>query len=211
MSTVIDLTHPVIDQMPVFPGDPPVSITRHHDYQNGYLVSRLVMGTHTGTHIDAPVHNIRGAQAVDEMPIERFFGTALVIDLTQMSACEDISSQHLAPFTDKVSGVSAVIIKTGWGRRFGQDDFFTSFSGLSESAVDWFCTNGISLIGLETPSVHAERHREIHERMLSRGIVVVESLAGVDKIRRDYVEFFAVPLRLEGLDGSPVRAFAVEA
>jgi kynurenine formamidase len=210
MRTVIDLSHPVVDGMPVFPGDPLVSVSRHHEYQNGYLVNRIMMGTHAGTHIDAPVHNIRGAATVDEIPIAQFIGKAFVADMVQTAACADISGFHLARYTGKVSGISAVIIKSGWGSHYGKDDFFTSFPGLDESAVDWFCANGIRLVGLETPSVHPVRHREIHEHLLSRGIVVVESLAHVDRISHDYVTFYAVPLNLAGLDGSPVRAFAVE-
>jgi len=208
---IIDLTHDITHQMAVFPADPAVGVLRHHNYQNGYMVSQVIFGTHTGTHVDAPVHKIRGGTAVDEVPIDRFVQKAYVMDITSLKPLEEITRKRLEPHAGKMASVSAVIIKTGWGVHFGKNDFFTSFPGISESGVNWFLENGIKLIGLESPSVNAVKHAEIHTLLLENDIYIVESLANVDRITKEYVELCAVPLRLKGLDGSPVRAFAVEA
>ncbi len=210
MGKIVDLSHDITHQMKVFPADPAVGILRHHDYQNGYFVSQVIFGTHTGTHIDVPVHKIKGGMTVDEVPIEKFTGRALVMDIPGLKPLEEITPAHLDKYAAKLDGVRAVILRTGWGQHFAQDDFFTSFPGLSEEAVDWFDTHKIRLIGLESPSVNALKHQEIHTLLLKKNILIVESLANVDKIRKEYVDFFAVPLKLKGLDGSPVRAFAVE-
>ncbi len=207
---IIDLTHDITHQMPVFPADPAVGVLRHHDYQNGYFVSQVIFGTHTGTHIDVPIHKIKGGRPVDQVPIDRFVGRAFVMDLTALKPLEEITRKHLEPFASRVKDVNAVIIKTGWGKHFGGDDFFTSFPGISEEAVSWFVENGITLIGLESPSVNAVKHAEIHTLLLQNDIYIVESLANVDNITKEYVQLFAVPLKLKGLDGSPVRAFAIE-
>jgi arylformamidase len=206
----IDLTHGITNQTPVYPGDPAVGIQTHHDYENGYFVSRITMGTHTGTHIDAPVHKIKGGKTLDEIPVERFAKKAYVMDLTFLKPLEEITCRHLDQFTDKVKGVSAAILKTGWGSRFGKEDFFASFPGISEKAAVWFKENGIDFIGLETPSVNAVRHEEIHTLLLQNDIYIVESLANAEQITAEYVEFYAMPLKFKGLDGSPVRAFAIE-
>lgn len=210
MGKIVDLSYDITHQMKVFPADPAVGILRHHDYQNGYFVSQVIFGTHTGTHIDVPVHKIKGGKTVDEEPIEKFTGRALVMDIPGLKPLEEIKAAHLEPFSGKLGGVHAVILKTGWGKHFGKDDFFTSFPGLSEEAVGWFFSHDIRLIGLESPSVNALKHQEIHTLLLQKEILIVESLANVNQIRKDYVDFFAVPLKLKGLDGSPVRAFAVE-
>ena len=116
----------------------------------------------------------------------------------------------IEPFKEQVKDVDAVILKTGWSSHFGKEDFFSSFPGISESGVDWLIENGIRMVGLESPSVNAIRHQEIHTLLLEKGVVIVESLTNVDQIRKSYVRLFAVPLKLQGLDGSPVRAFAME-
>jgi arylformamidase len=210
MKKIIDLSYDIVHQMPVFPADPAVGILRHHNYQNGYMVSQIIMGTHTGTHIDVPIHKIKGGASVDEIPVSRFTAKAYVMDLTFLKPVEEITDKHLNGFTEKIKCAGAVIFKTGWGRHFGKEDFFTSFPGLSERAVAWLADNSIRLIGIESPSVNAIRHQEIHSSLLQNGILVVESLANVSEITKEYVELFAVPLKLKGLDGSPVRAFAVE-
>jgi len=210
MKRFIDLTHCITHQMPVFPADPAVGVLTHHNYQNGYFVSQIILGTHTGTHIDVPVHKIKGGRTVDEVPVERFAQKAYVMDLTFLKPLEEIKRGHLEKHAEKIRGVNAVIIKTGWGSHFGKEDFFTSFPGISEEAVGWFKEHGINLIGLESPSVNAAEHAKIHTLLLQNDIYVVESLADVEKIAAEYVEFYAVPLKLKGLDGSPVRAFAVE-
>lgn len=210
MKKYIDLSHCITHQMPVFPADPAVGVLTHHNYQNGYYVSQVIFGTHTGTHIDVPVHKIKGGKTVDEVPVERFAQKAYVMDLTFLEPLEEITHFHLKHFEDKIKGVSAVILKSGWSSHFGKEDFFTSFPGISEEAADWFKEHGINLVGLESPSVNAVKHAEIHTLLLQNDIYVVESLANVDQITKEYVEFFAVPLKFKGLDGSPVRAFAIE-
>jgi len=208
MKKFIDLTHYITHQMPVFPADPTVGVLTHHNYQNGYFVSQVIFGTHTGTHVDVPVHKIKGGRTVDEVPIERFAQRAYVMDLTFLKPLEEITRAHLDKHADKVKDVSAVILKTGWSSHFDQEDFFTAFPGISEEAVDWFKEHGINLVGLESPSVNAVKHAEIHTLLLQNDIYVVESLANVEKIPAEYVDLYAVPLKLKGLDGSPVRAFA---
>ncbi len=210
MKKVIDLSHPITHQMPVFPADPAVGVLTHHNYQNGYFVSQVIFGTHTGTHIDVPIHKITGGKSVDEVGIDRFFGRAYVMDFTFMKPLEELTASQLERFADKLTGVNVVIIKTGWGAHFGQNDFFTSFPGISEEAVTWLAEHGVRLVGLESPSVNAIRHAEIHTLLLERDIYIVESMANVEQISGEYVELFAVPLKLKGLDGSPVRAFAIE-
>jgi arylformamidase len=210
MKRIIDLSYDITHQMRVFPDDPAVGVLRHQHYQNGYFVSQLIMGTHTGTHIDVPAHKIQGGKAVDEVPIDHFTGKAYVMDFTFLKPLEEISGEQLEKFREKVKDVRTVIIKTNWGQHFGQDDFFTSFPGLSEQAVEWFAKNNIRLIGLESPSVNAIKHQQIHTLLLEKEIGIVESLANVNEISNEYVELFAVPLKLKGLDGSPVRAFVIE-
>jgi len=210
MKKIIDLTYDLSYQMQVFPGDPVVDVSKHHNYENGYLVSQVILGTHTGTHVDAPIHVAKNTKAIDEISIEKYIGRAFVMNVTFLKPLQILTRNDLSRFEDKVKDVSAIILKTGWAKHFGQNDFFLEFPGIGEDAVAWLFDNDITLIGLETPSVHAVKHEMIHFLLLEKEISIVESLANVDQIMSEYVEFFAVPLKLKGLDGSPVRAFAIE-
>ena len=210
MPKYIDLSHPISHHMPVCPADPAVGVLLHHNNQDGYMVMHVIFGTHTGTHIDVPVQKLHHGKTVDEVPIERFAKRAFVMDLTDKRPGEEIRRDDLDRFSDEVLDVSAVILKTGWSKHFNEPDFFTSFPGLSEEAVEWLMEHNIDLVGLESPSVNASRHAEIHTLLLENDVLIVESLTNLDSITNKYVDFFAVPLKFKGLDGSPVRAFAVE-
>lgn len=131
------------------------------------------------------------------------------MDLTALKPLEEIDASILERYSQKLQEVHAVILKTGWSSHFGSDDFFTSFPGLTVDAVNWLHDHQIGLIGLESPSVHAVEHMEIHKHLLEKDIYIVESLTNIDGISKEYVELVAVPLKLYGLDGSPVRAYAV--
>ena len=210
MKKWIDLSHPITHEMPVFPGDPNVGILNFHNYQNGYFVSQITMGTHAGTHIDVPMHKLPGTKAVNAYPLDSFIARAFIMDLTYLKRGEEILLSHLDAFTEQLDGCRAVILKTDWSDHFGREDYFSDYPGISEEAAYWFVDNRIRLIGLESPSVHVTKHALIHTLLLQEEILIVESLTNIREIKGKYVELFAVPLKLNGLDGSPVRAFAME-
>ena len=206
---VIDLSHPITHQMGVFPADPPVGILTHHHYANGYFVSQLIMGTHSGTHVDAPVHKIPGALSITDIPVERYIGWhTAVLDFTGHTG--EITVEDLKKHETLLAGCDAILVKTGWSRHFGEDGFFSDYPGLTPETADYLADKGIFLIALETPSVHPVLHEEVHTQLLKNDIYIVESLNNVDKLTKDVVELHAVPLKLQDLDGSPVRAYAIE-
>jgi len=211
MKRIIDLSHDIVHQMPVFPADPAVGILSHHTHKNtGYCVTQVIMGTHTGTHVDVPLHKLAGGESVDEIPLEKFMGRALVIDLGFLEEGEEIALEHIKKYAEDINKCNIVILKTNWSGHFGREDFFSGFNGISEEAAEWLSNQNITMIVLESPSVHPTEHVKIHEYFLKKGIIILEALNNLDIIKGRFVDFYAVPLKLKGLDGSPVRAFAVE-
>lgn len=207
--SVIDLSYTVKHAMEVFPADPPVGILKHHCYQNGYFVSQIIMGTHSGTHVDAPVHKLPGTRTITDLRIEQYIGwQTAVLDFTEHQG--EITRADCLKYEARLDACDAVIFKTGWEQKFGTAAFFRDYGGLHEDVALLLEEKGIRLIGLETPSVHPVRHQEVHEALLNRNILIVESLAHVSAITKPVVEFHAVPLKLKNLDGSPVRAYALE-
>jgi len=208
---VIDLSHEIYHEMKVFPADPPVGILTHHNYGNiGYHVSQVIIGTHSGTHVDVPLHRFPGGTPVDKAGIEKFFGNALIIDLTFLKRNEEITIQHLEEHQRDIEQSDIILFKTNWSKYFGTEEFFTDFNGISEDAAVWITSRKIKMIGLESPSVHPIKHQLIHDCFLKKEIIVLESLNNLNEIKGKYVQLFAVPLKLKDLDGSPVRAFAIE-
>ncbi|MDO4272221.1 MAG: cyclase family protein [Eubacteriales bacterium] len=206
---VIDLTHAMVNQMDVFPGDPPVGILTHHNYKNGYFVSQVIFGTHSGTHADAPIHRIPGSASITDMEVTSYIGwKTAVLDFSGFTG--EITGADCAKYADVLEGCDAAIFKTGWESKYGTEAFFESYPGLTAETAAFLEEKGIHLIGLETPSVHPADHEKIHVELLRRNIMIVESLSNVSKISKAIVEFHAVPLKLKGLDGSPVRAYVIE-
>jgi kynurenine formamidase len=211
MNRIIDLTMTLRDGMLVFPGDPAPEFAAACRYENGYFVSKVTLGTHTGTHIDAPVHRIQGAETITDLKPEAFIGwKTLIMDLPQAGRGNILSRADCAAWDRDIEGCDGVLFKTGWGRHAGQPAYYDGFPGIDESVVDWLLEHSIHLIALESPSVHSEKHLEIHEKLLKNDILIIEGLVNTGELTTKYIELHAVPLKFDRLDGSPVRAYGVE-
>jgi len=197
--------------MPVFPGDPEVTFKQILSIrESGYNVSQLCVGTHAGTHVDVPHHVLHDSRTTDRMPLDSVIGWAEVLDLTDKQPREDITAADLDPFADRIGEGARVLLKTGWGRRFGQPEFFKDFPGVTEGAALWLNARKVKLLGLEQPSVHSEHHLPVHKALLASGMVIVETMANLDQLTRDRVFLIALPLNVVGLDGCPMRVVAIE-
>ena len=208
MRRVVDLTHPITDGMPVFPGDPAVSF--RHTREGGYGITELCLGTHVGTHIDAPSHCIAGAHTLDQIPLDALVGWAEVLDLSGKGAGSEITAADLDVFVNRVGEGARVLLRTGWAKHFGEPEFFSGFPGLTEGAALWLTYRKVALLGIEQPSVHPKRHLEVHRALLSSGMALIESVANLDQLTQDRVYLMALPMSLIGLDGAPTRVIAIE-
>jgi kynurenine formamidase len=213
MPKIIDLSHPITAGMSVYPGDPAVEVqtaSRHED--GGYFVSRIVVGSHAGTHADAPAHRIPGGKSVTDMGIAAYIGfRCRVLDISGLDRMEDLTAEMMRRmFGGALDGCDSVLLKTGWSAKWGFADYYKAYPGIAEDAAPYFKEAGIRVLGLETPSVSARFDLRVHHALLSRDLAIVENLANLHMLSKDCVEFHAVPLRLHGRDGSPVRAYAIE-
>lgn len=207
----IDLTLPVEPEMLAFPGYPPfeAEVVRRYD-PDGHLSHRFTATTHTGTHIDAPAHYVEGATTVDDLDLETLVGPAEVLDLRAYRG-EPISRAILEDESPALDPGARVVLITGDVDELPPDrSFFDEASVLIEDAAHWFVEREVSLIANDflTEGLDAE-DRPVHHTLLGAGIPVVEYLCNTDEIAdEDRVELTCLPLRLEGLEASPVRAIA---
>ncbi len=238
MKRIIDLSYTISDGMPVFPGDPGVAFTRVRAiHEGGYNLSSISMSTHAGTHIDAPKHVLHDDRGVDSIPLDSLVGWAEVLDIGELTptvppasaqarpgsadappghAASDgptvieITSADLDKFASRVSEGARLLLRTGWGKRWGTDEFYHDFPGVSEGAAAWLLARKVKLVGIEQPSVHPTLHREVHKALLASGMVVLETVANMHEITADRVYLAALPMKLAGLDGAPARVVAIE-
>jgi arylformamidase len=211
--TLLDLSHPLIHGQPSFPNDPELSITPHFTVAaNKVNVSRISMGSHQGTHLDAPFHFYVDGKTIERMPLERFIGPATLVDLAPRSRLKPktpITLEMLRPHAKAFKPGARIVYRTGWERNFGKAEFFTDFPTLNIDAAEWIASRRISLLGMDTPTPSTS-WLEVHLALLKRGteIVIVESLTNLSKLPKRFT-LMAFPLKFAGRDGSPVRAVAM--
>jgi len=204
MHRIIDATLPLSAELKSFPGDPPFRLEPFRRMADGapYDVSRLITGTHAGTHVDAPAHFVRGGVTVDQLPLEILVGKARVLDVPGV---ERIERQHLekADLRDDIR----VLIKTRMsahprGQRPHHDDSVL----LDEAAALYLVQAGIKLVGFDDLSIDAHDSTDFkaHHVLLGAGVIVVEGLDLAEVEPGDY-DMTCLPLRLVAADGAPAR------
>ncbi|MGP5930855.1 cyclase family protein [Corynebacterium glyciniphilum] len=203
--TCFDLTHPIATDMPVYPGDPTVTVTEVATVvADGCSVRSLSLGTHTGTHVDAPAHVDQGGRTVDGILPGELTGTASVLHIPALRPGEIITPAHLGAWRP----ARIVLIATGWDAHWGTDAYST-YPVLGEEACRLLTDAGMHLLGLDTasPDPPGADVLSVHDLLLGADHLIIENLRGLADLPSS-VEFTALPLPVVGGDGSPVRAVA---
>ena len=210
MSRIYDISVGLVDGGLVYPGNPEIRI----DYQqslakgNGANVSSLSMGSHTGTHVDAVLHFIDGGQPVDEMPLERLMGPAVLVAFPDDVAA--ITDGHLRALTAELEGHRRVLLKTRNSALLARPDFVRDYTYLAPEGAAYLVERGVELVGIDYLSIEQFRsgHHRTHRTLLERGVIIVEGLNLVEPTPGVY-ELYCLPLKLVGRDGAPARAVLV--
>ena len=192
---IIDVTRSLTRNNVVYPGDIPPEFSQEDRGQ--YLLSALSLSTHSGTHIDAPSHYLKDGRSVDTIPFELLMGRCTVIDLSKNAGL--IEPHHLK---NKASGVKKILLKTDFSKK---TDFDPDYAALSISGAVDIVKSGIHCVGIDSPSIEAfSGDGSVHRMLLGRGIAVIE-LLDLSAVQEGEYWMIALPLRLDGLDGSPCR------
>ena len=201
---IIDLTHPVRESIPAyFPWHPPTVLERTASYaENSCVVTRLSIGTHTGTHIDAPSHIFEGMHTIDGYDPSLWYLDARVLDFTPRSPRQEITLADLKRKRLRKGG--AVILKTGWDRYFGRLDYYATYPPLGTEAAQYLVRCGVRAVASDTPFT-----LDVHRILLKEGIPLITNLNNTARLNAGTVRLVAAPLLIEGGDGAPARVFAV--
>lgn len=192
----------------------PTVVWRSSIAVKGRCSSVLSLASHTGTHVDAPRHFFEDGLSIDKIPLDRLVGKATLIDVSDcLLADRVIPLEALQHSVSLPSKDSIAIIRTGAGKYYGTTGFYTSFPVLAETATRWLINRGIKGFGIDTIAVDSlelnGRLMVNHRLLLSHNIPIVECLANLDLLEKRDFEFFALPLRVCGVDGASCRAIAI--
>jgi arylformamidase len=202
----IDVSVPILDGMPVWPGDPPVRISLIQAIARGdpANLSAVSLGAHTGTHVDGPRHFVDGAPSIDTMPAAMMIGRARVLAI---GARDAIRPEHLAPH--RVRRGERVLLRTrNSPRAWRAARFVEDAVHLTPAAAEHLAAHGVALVGIDYLSVGGYGTGEgeaVHRTLLAAGIWIVEGL-DLARVPAGPCELACLPLRIAGGDGAPARA-----
>ena len=199
---IFDVTLPLTPDLPVYPGDPPVSLqpVARPSASQPCGVAQLSLGTHAGTHVDAPAHVVPGGATVESLALEILMGKARVVDLSVGTRIERADLQAL-----DLSADLRVLLKTRQSLS-GRREALTDGVYLTEDAAAYLVQAGLKLVGIDSLSVDRFGAPDLpaHRALLSAGVIVVEGLDLAEVEPGDY-DMTCLPLRLPGADGAPAR------
>ena len=196
---------PVRTGMVVYDGDPQVRIERVMEIPRGDLanLSRMELGTHTGTHVDAPLHFVDGGAGADRLPLDALVGPAVVADAR--GAPGDIDAAALAAL-GVPPGTERLLLRTRNGDLWDRGAFTRDFAGVADDAARELVAMGVRLLGIDYLSIAPSADpAPTHRTLLEAGVVVVEGL-DLRPAPAGRYELVCLPLRIEGADGAPARA-----
>lgn len=206
---LIDLSHTVSTELSGVDFQPAKILEK-----DGWNAKTLCMYSHSGTHVDSPIHFGISNEGLDKIPLKKFIANVWVVDCTNIENKGILEVDHLKEIAENVNAGDGLIFKTNWSQKLGTAAYRDDLPRFSESLAHWIVNKGVSLIGVEPPSVadvnSIEEVTRIHQILLSGGVTIVEGLTNVQAISEEKVLFMAFPLKIKDGDGCPVRAVAIE-
>ncbi|KAF7362408.1 putative cyclase [Mycena venus] len=213
---VVDLSHTLKPGMQIYPGDPVFSCSCATTVEkDGYAVRSLSMGSHTGTHVDAPSHFFADGKSIEQIPLSTFIGRALRVDLTYKMPREAITWDDLAPYAPRMASSGVILLlHTGWSQYWCTEKYL-EHPFLERAAAEQIMATGVQVVGVDTLSPDETRldgtgSYGAHQVILGAGGVIAENLTNLHALSGPNYVVHLIPLKIDGSDGSPVRAFASE-
>jgi kynurenine formamidase len=208
---IIDLTHAISADMPVFPGTAAPRLDEAYTIErDGFAEKMLHLVSHTGTHIDAPGHILPGATRLDGFPAQRFLGPAVAMDVSAVRG-RSIEIEDIAGYETRLLEADFALLHTGWAEYWGCREYFGAYPVLSAAAAQWLAGLGLKGFGVDTISVDVidSSALPVHRALFARNMVIIENLADLKPLLGKEFVFSCLPLKIVDADGSPIRAIAI--
>lgn len=199
--------------MPVYPGDPSPMFESYSTIEKqGVNLTRLVLGSHTGTHIDAPRHFVQGGAGIDSIPASSFVGDAVAIDVSYRDLGSSVTREDVERHRSLIRKGDAALFYTGCSELWGDEGVLRRYTHLSREAAECLVSLGVRCVGIDFLSVERFDSRDpvVHRTLLSSGVYIIESLSrALKRLAGSRFLLISLPLKLKDGDGAPCRAIAV--
>ena len=210
----IDLTLPVSEKIPTFPGSPqPIFIQWENSKDDGYNLELVFLSSHTGTHLDAPYHFLEKGKKIHEISLKRLIINAILIKIRKRrdQAITKTDIQKFEKKHGKIPNESTIVFWTGWQKMIKNDSYFVNNPGLSVTAAKYLISKKTNLVGIDSPSIDLGKEKRflVHHVFAKNDVLIVENLANLDKIKSWKFQLAVLPIKLENATGAPVRAVGI--
>ncbi len=210
----VDLTNELCNGMPIYPGDPSPSFVSYATLEkNGVNLTKLTLGSHTGTHIDAPRHFIPDGIGVDKIPPSKLVGEAYVCDMSSKPIGSGITGPNLQKSLEgKLAEDDIVVCYTGCSERWGDESVSSNYTYLTGNAAEYLVSKKVRAVGIDFLSVEKFRAPDpvAHKTLLGNGIFIIESLSKATKqFVGKKILIICMPIKLQNGDGAPSRIIGV--
>jgi arylformamidase len=210
----VDLTQELANGMPIYPGNPAPSFESYSTLErDGVNLMSLALGSHTGTHTDAPKHFIQNGIGVDQIPPKKLIGEAYVADLSYKPMGSGITPSDLeSKLEGRIGADDIVICYTGCSERWGDQKVNSNYTYLTREAAEYFVSKKVRAVGIDFLSIEKfkDPQRGAHKTLLGNGIFIIESLSSAARqFLGSRVLLICLPIKLRGGDGAPSRVIAV--
>ncbi len=221
MATIVDCSMPIRTH---WRWKPELVQLAAHARGDRFQTSVLRVNVHGFTHVDAQLHYVPGAPSIDRVPLDIWVGEAAVLDVSHRGASEGITAADLAAAGPHVRAGDIALVRTDWDARcsFETKEFWSTAPYFTREAAEWLRDRRVRAVGSDFPPDYPIRFEVVkperppapedyvtHEFLLKHGIFLIEYLVNLKALTRPRVQFLAVPIKIEGSDGAPARAFAI--
>lgn len=186
---VIDLTHVISEDMPVYPGTEGPKLQSLKSYEpDGLKVTLITMCSHTGTHIDSPAHLFPYRTPLDQFPVTHFIGKALVIDCTGLNEGERITFEHIKRCKEKADRAEYILFRLGWDKYWGTEKYFGNYPCIDDTVVDYLIQSRKKGVGLDAISIDPVSDESLtnHRKLFSNiDILIIENLTNLELVGDD--------------------------
>lgn len=209
---VIDLTHTIKEDMPVYPGTETPKLIPVSSYEKDEFKEILLkMYSHTGTHMDPPAHIYPNRTTLDQFPASQFIGKAVVIDCRDLNEGEKITMDYILKYGEKAEKADFLLFNTGWDKYWGTDKYFGDYPYITDEVLDYILNGNYKGIGFDVIGLDpiTDENLTLHKKLFKEcDIVNIENLTNLELCGDEIFNFSCNPLKIENSDGAPVRAIA---